>query len=400
MRYHAVTGLLGLGFLVGSLMAQSAPPSVSDLKKLKFEASSTEPAGLPDHDKIQAAVESFQMYKKGAAIGAKWNRPPRERGPIDTSIYHRAVPAVVYIAAISDMDGDNIKSFEEGAGVILHPSGTVLSNWHVVREAYENKHEILVFFKPAGDNKPAANLAYAVDANYWNATKDLALLEFRQKIPFTMTGLDLGDKSKVDVGQNVHIIGHPLGAKNAWSYSTGVVSAVRDGFETNLKEGAVTQPLNANVIQIQTSINPGNSGGPVMDDNTLLIGLVSFTPGGSENLHYAIAVDEIAALLARRTAYNASHTRGGEVPEVHFSAAKLSDGRRVLKAQYPNKTAYIVLDSSEKPVSMVIESPSGTVIEAWEPADGGFNQWRAKYRDGGVAEATGAAGKPARFTLK
>ena len=59
-----------------------------------------------------------------------------------------------------------------------------------------------------------------------------------------------------EVGQDIHVIGHPQGL--VWSYTNGVVSQIRDNHEWTYSDGSKHQ---SRVLQIQTAINPGNSGG-------------------------------------------------------------------------------------------------------------------------------------------
>jgi len=74
----------------------------------------------------------------------------------------------------------------------------------------------------------------------------------------------------IQVAEDIHVIGHPNG--NLWSYSAGVVSQIRDGYNWTYSDGSKHE---AKVLQLQTAINPGNSGGPVLDDQGKLLGLIA-----------------------------------------------------------------------------------------------------------------------------
>ncbi len=56
---------------------------------------------------------------------------------------------------------------------------------------------------------------------------DLALLKMIDP-PTTLPYLTLGEIDQVQVAEDIHVIGHPHG--NLWSYSSGVVSQIRDGY--------------------------------------------------------------------------------------------------------------------------------------------------------------------------
>ena len=104
----------------------------------------------------------------------------------------------------------------------------------------------------------------------------------------------MGDISKLEVGDDVHAIGHPEG--EVWTYTTGTISQIRPKYEW--KDEKITH--SATVIQTQTAINPGNSGGPLLNNNAQVIGINSFRMEG-EGLNYAIAGDTIETFLKRPT---------------------------------------------------------------------------------------------------
>lgn len=97
----------------------------------------------------------------------------------------------------------------------------------------------------------------------------------------------------MQVAEDIHVIGHPEG--NPWSYSTGVVSQIRDGYEWTYTDGSKHQ---AKVLQLQTAISPRNSGGPVLDDQGRLLGLIAMSQEG-QNLDYAVAADVIQSFVSK-----------------------------------------------------------------------------------------------------
>jgi S1-C subfamily serine protease len=121
---------------------------------------------------------------------------------------------------------------------------------------------------------------------------DLALLKI-VKPPAGLVPVKLGEISSVQVAEDIHIIGHPHG--QLWSYSSGVVSQIRDNYDWKYADGS--EHL-AKVLQMQTAINPGNSGGPVVDNNSSMLGLVAMSEEG-QNLNYAVAIDVIKGFVNR-----------------------------------------------------------------------------------------------------
>jgi len=104
--------------------------------------------------------------------------------------------------------------------------------------------------------------------------------------------IPLGDPTSIEVGADVHAIGHPTG--EAWTYTMGVISQVRDAYKWSTEDH---REHVANVIQTQTPINPGNSGGPLLADDGTLIGINSFKAAG-EGLNFAVGLSDIRRFLA------------------------------------------------------------------------------------------------------
>lgn len=103
----------------------------------------------------------------------------------------------------------------------------------------------------------------------------------------------LGSSAEIEVGADVHAIGHPTG--EAWTYTRGVISQVRRDYPWT--SSATNKEHRATVIQTQTPINPGNSGGPLLSDRGTILGVNSFKAEG-EGLNFAVSVGEISRFLS------------------------------------------------------------------------------------------------------
>ena len=121
---------------------------------------------------------------------------------------------------------------------------------------------------------------------------DLALVKILTP-PANMTVLKLGKMNKVEVGIDVHAIGHPIG--ETWTYTRGIVSQLRPTYEWSSEKEFVHK---ASVVQTQTPISPGNSGGPLLTDAYEIIGINSFKKRG-ESLNFAVSVEEIRRFMKR-----------------------------------------------------------------------------------------------------
>jgi len=105
--------------------------------------------------------------------------------------------------------------------------------------------------------------------------RDLALLEITDKQDLNSPEpeykiLALANLEKVKIGEQVILIGHPLGLK--YSITSGVISALRKEI---IGPGFVIY----NAIQTDTDIIGGNSGGPLLLSNGKVIGIVNFGRG-------------------------------------------------------------------------------------------------------------------------
>ena len=139
-----------------------------------------------------------------------------------------------------------------GAGVVIDSSGDILTNWHVIT----GYSAAVIFFKPQGRADIDDSNAYVARVIAQSEVSDLALLRLT-KSPSALAPISIGTISSVQVAEDIHVIGHPNG--NLWSYSSGVVSQIRDGYNWTYSDGSKHE---AKVLQLQTAINPGNSGGP------------------------------------------------------------------------------------------------------------------------------------------
>jgi S1-C subfamily serine protease len=181
------------------------------------------------------------------------------RGAVDTAVYKQAAPGTVLVATDKGL----------GSGVVIGGAGEILTNYHVIRDA----KQIAVIFKPERGVDVRKDLAFAAVPVKVDESHDLAML--RVEAPLRLLHpLSLGDISKLEVGDDVHAIGHPEG--EVWTYTTGTISQIRPKYQWKDENGTHT----ATVIQTQTAINPGNSGGPLLNNNAQVIGINSFRMQG------------------------------------------------------------------------------------------------------------------------
>jgi len=162
-----------------------------------------------------------------------------------------------------------------GSGVVIHESGYIVTNAHVVAQA----SDVQVTFAD-GHTLPAEILA--VDSDH-----DLAVLKLNADRPLAWQ--KLGRSADIMIGETVVAIGNPLGLQH--TVTAGIVSAL--GRDLQFRNDVAYRGL----IQTDASINPGNSGGPLLNVDGELIGINTAIRGDAQNIGFAIPVDRLWELL-------------------------------------------------------------------------------------------------------
>ena len=172
-----------------------------------------------------------------------------------------------------------------GSGFIIDPTGIIVTNQHVIANAFS----IVVHFTGGGT---ALGTVLAA-----NAAVDLAVVKVNVDHP--LPAMKFADTEQLHVGDPVLAIGNPLGV--GLSVSAGVVSALdRD----------ITMSSYGSFIQTDAAINHGNSGGPLVDMHGHVVGVDSslYAPSGSTGsvgLGYAIPADVTQFVVERLLKYGA-----------------------------------------------------------------------------------------------
>jgi S1-C subfamily serine protease len=111
---------------------------------------------------------------------------------------------------------------------------------------------------------------------------DLALVRLDRELA-DRKSLELSSVSSIRVGQEVYVIGSPMGVLES-SVTRGIVSAIRP-FE------------GATLVQTDAAINPGNSGGPLLDRSGRVVGIATMKVAEGESIGFAVAADHARELL-------------------------------------------------------------------------------------------------------
>jgi S1-C subfamily serine protease len=361
---------------------QDTLPQISELTHLNFTPG--DKVESSDYADISYAKSLFVAFNGGTDALSRYREPVLSRGTQGITVFRSVSPAVV-VVVVGSIKNQSFDPEGIGTGAIVDAHGYVLTNWHVIN-GYPGA---LVFLKPSGQPELTNARAFVTKVVYYDSAVDLALLKFINPPP-SLPSLSIGDISQVQVAEDIHIIGHPHG--NLWSYSTGVVSQIRDGYSWKYEDGSKHV---SKVLQLQTAINPGNSGGPVVDDSGRILGLVAMSEEG-QNLDYAIAADVIKHFLFIGMQMS---TRGADIataasvsPEQVFSA-KSASGLVVSKTVYKDATLYSIEAADKRRLGLVGTFSDGMVIRAWGPSPSGkFNSWSATLTQGRQFTAVASTG--------
>lgn len=160
-----------------------------------------------------------------------------------------------------------------GSGTIIDPRGYILTNRHVVQNAFKVRITL-------ADGSQYDGKVIGTDAE-----NDLAVVKFNPG-KLKLKTIPLGSSSDLKVGQKVLAVGNPFGYDR--TLTTGIVSGLGRPVRTS------NDLIIKDMIQTDASINPGNSGGPLINSQGDMIGIntMIFTPsGGSVGIGFAVSVD-------------------------------------------------------------------------------------------------------------
>lgn len=174
-----------------------------------------------------------------------------------TSVVESALPSIVTISP-SGVKNENVGG---EVGFVVDKKGLIVTNKHSVSEP----GQYVVMTQDAQK--------FEVKNVYKDPNLDLSLLLIDAS---NLKALDLGDSSKLKLGQTVIAMGQ---SKQSVNTSVGVVAGLN------------------NLIQTDALINSDNSGGPLLSSAGQVVG-VNLVVSGSQNFGLAIPVNALKQLIA------------------------------------------------------------------------------------------------------
>ncbi len=164
-----------------------------------------------------------------------------------------------------------------GSGVIVDPSGVIVTNNHVVRGA----QDLTVVLSDRREYDAELLLA--------DERTDLAVLKIAADEALPVLPYDEG--ADAEVGDLVLAIGNPFGVGQ--TVTSGIVSAL-----ARTDVGITDYSF---FIQTDAAVNPGNSGGALVDMDGELIGVntaIFSRSGGSNGIGFAVPVEMVRTVVA------------------------------------------------------------------------------------------------------
>ncbi|RMF90894.1 MAG: PDZ domain-containing protein [Planctomycetota bacterium] len=169
-----------------------------------------------------------------------------------------------------------------GSGVIVDPSGVVLTNHHVVENA-----DTVTIQLPDGRVYPAEDVHSDPDS-------DLAVVRFHPEVPLENVA-KLGDSDALDIGDWVIAVGSPFELEG--TVSAGIISA---------RDRTLPSVGRARFLQTDAAINPGNSGGPLVDLDGNVVGIntaIFSRNGGYQGIGFAIPINRAKWVMQQLLEY-------------------------------------------------------------------------------------------------
>jgi Do/DeqQ family serine protease len=246
-----------------------------------------------------AALIAVLTVMAASTASAQERQAPTSLAQIEYSfapIVKRIAPAVVNVYATHVVENQNpflsdpfFRQFfggmprkqvarSLGSGVIVDPSGLVVTNYHVISGASEVRVAL------------ADKREFDADIVLRDQRSDLAVLRIKgatERFPV----LQFADSDAVQVGDVVLAIGDPFGVGQTVTH--GIVSA--------LARSQVGTSDYQFFIQTDAPINPGNSGGALVDMSGRLVGInsaIASSSGGSEGIGFAIPANMVRVVVA------------------------------------------------------------------------------------------------------
>jgi S1-C subfamily serine protease len=242
---------------------------------------------------------------------------PEER--VNIAVYEKANRAVVNITTKASKEA--LLVFElpmegSGSGSVIDKAGHILTNFHVIDGAQHIKVAL------------HTGNSYDAEVIGQDAPNDIAVLKITAP-ENELQPLELGDSTKLKVGQHIYAIGNPFGLER--TLTLGIISSLNRALPSR---GGRTM---RSIIQIDAALNRGNSGGPLLNSRGQLIGMntaIASSTGENTGVGFAIPIATIHRVVPQLIA-NGKVVR----PDIGINRVYQSENGLMIATLIPNGPA-------------------------------------------------------------
>ncbi len=207
-------------------------------------------------------------------------------------------PSVVLVTLYDDR-GTKLGS---GSGFFVSPEGTLVTNHHVIDGAFKVKVTL------SDGREMAVKRILADDPKH-----DIAVIQVEGS---GYTPLPIGDTSALHVGDDVVVVGSPLGLST--TVSSGIVAAVRENGlakESQFDSDDEKEMVAAWGLQITAPVSHGSSGSPILNGAGEVVGVAVAVLGEGENVNFGVPTVFVKAAIAKAKAGGGARTLGEDTSE-------------------------------------------------------------------------------------
>ena len=203
-----------------------------------------------------------------------------------------------------------------GTGIVLTPTGEVLTNNHVINGATQ------ISVTDIGNGQ-----TYQANVVGYDRTDDIAVLQL-----VNASGLktaSIGDSSKVTLNQPVVAIGNAGGVGGTPSVAGGTVTDLNQSITASDDSDGTSEQLTG-LIQVNANVQPGDSGGPLVNTAGQVIGIDTAASAGTQiqasqsGAGFAIPINKATSLGRQIFAKQAS--ANVHIGPTAFLGVKVSSG--------------------------------------------------------------------------
>ncbi|MBR6812201.1 MAG: trypsin-like peptidase domain-containing protein [Oscillospiraceae bacterium] len=272
-----------VGSAAGALTYVLLRDDSGDSDKASTQLDSGKPAKDTEDDKPENtpaadnADEDEEENKPVSIVSGKpivtYTGPGEYMDPV--AVYENYVSACVGISTeitTTNLFGQKTTAPVSGSGFIISPDGYIITNCHVVEKG--TTIEVACY----------DGSVYTAQLIGKDADGDVALLKIEPEEELNY--VVMGDIDECKVGEEVCVIGNPLGELD-FTMTTGRIS--------NLDRSINVDGTYTNMFQLDAAINSGNSGGPVFNLKGEVIGVATakYSSTGVEGLAFALPIDDV-----------------------------------------------------------------------------------------------------------